>query len=313
MARAMIESFPVLTHKSMKRSLLVLAVLLIVPAFSYAAEVHCARGSTPSEDRLWDGYKVQLAPDADHPDQCDAAVTGADGKSIFDAKAPEMWVLEVSGKDVNADGKRDLVLETRTETPCCYRYFIVTPGNSPALVREVTTTPRLTFGSLGDPEHVDISTHEIVYQGIDGLDRDISPTPLIVLRMRGTSFYPVSQVYWGEYERDIQQAKMGVPQSAFDNFFGKPEDSASGRDKPKELSPDQIRQRDEAKAAVLAMYLDYVYGGRPQQAIKTLQEMWPDRDKDRIRQIVLSLRMRGVMSEINRQSTQASNPAPPTP
>lgn len=294
----------------MKRSLLVLAVLLLSSAFSFAADTHCGRGSLPSDYALWDGYHLQMAPDSDHPDQCHAAVLDADGKAIFEITAPEMWMLSVTGSDVNADDKKDVVLESLSASPCCYRYSIVTPGNTPAVIREVITTPRLTFGGRDGSGHIDITTHEVVYAGIDGLDRDVSPTPMVVLRMRGTSFYPVSQVYWEDYERDIEQAKAGIPQSAFDKFFGKP--SAADDGKPKEPSEEDLHAMRQAKAAVLAIYLDQIYGGRPQLAMKTMSDMWPDRDKDRIRQIILSLRMHGVMAEINRP-TQAANPAPAIP
>lgn len=293
----------------MKRSLLVLAVLVGFSAFSFA-ETHCDRNSNPSDATLWDGYHLQMAPEPEHPEQCHAALLDADGKAVFEANSAEMWMLPVSGQDINADDKRDVVLETRSATPCCFRYYILTPGASPVLVRDVTTTPRLTFADRDGSGHIDISTHELIYAGIDGLDRDASPMPLVVLRMRGSSFYPVSQVYWADYQRDIEQAKMGVPQSAFDKFFGKPN---GGDDKPKEPSPEERRAMDHAKTAVLTIYLDQLYGGRPQEAMKTLMEMWPDRDKDRIRQIILSLRMHGIMGEINRQATQAANPPATAP
>jgi len=294
----------------MKRSLLVLFVLLGLSACSFAADVHCVRGSLSSDNALWDGYRLQMAPDSDHPDQCHAAVLDPGGKAIFELSAPEIWMLPVSGSDVNADDKKDLVLESVSASPCCYRYSIITPGDTPAVIREVVTTPRLSFGDRDGTGHIDITAHEVVYLGIDGLDRDASPTPMVVLRMRGSSFYPVSQVFWADYERDIEQAKAGVPQSAFDKFFGKP--SAADQDKPKEPSEEDLRAIRQAKAAVLAIYLDQIYGGRPQLAMKTMSDMWPDRDKDRIRQIILSLRMRGVMAEINRP-VPGSSPAPPVP
>lgn len=294
----------------MKRSLLVLAVLFVSCVFSFAADIHCGRGSQPYDYPLWDGYHVQLSPDGNRPDQCHAAVLDSDGKAIFETTSPELWVLAVSGRDVNADEKKDVVFESVSANPCCYRYDIVTPGNSPAVIREIVTTPRLEFEDRDGGGHIEITTHEVVYAGIDGLDRDASPTPLVVLRMRGASFYPVSQIYWDDYQRDIDQARAGVPQSAFEKFFGKVQTGEDG--KPKEPSEEDLRAMARAKAAVLTIYLDQLYGGRPQLAMKTLMDMWPDRDKDRIRQIVLSLRMRGIMAEINRP-TQASNPAPPTP
>lgn len=294
----------------MKRSLLVLSVLLGLSACSFAADIHCGRGSLSSDNALWDGYHLQMTPDSDHPDQCHATVLDPDGKVIFELSAREIWMLPVSGSDVNADDKKDLVLESVSASPCCYRYSIITPGDTPAVIREVVTTPRLSFGDRDGTGHIDITAHEVVYLGIDGLDRDVSPTPMVVLRMRGSSFYPVSQVFWADYERDIEQAKSGVPQSAFDKFFGKP--SAADQDKPKEPSEEDLRLMKQAKAAVLTIYLDQLYGGRPQLAMKTMSDMWPDRDKDRIRQIILSLRMHGVMAEINRP-VPGSSPAPPVP
>ena len=58
------------------------------------------------------------------------------------------------------------------------------------------------------------------------------------------------------------------------------------------------------------MALDYLYGGRCQQAWETIADMWPENYRRRIRQVILKGRTGGVLSEINRQPTPPATPAP---
>ncbi len=293
-----------------------LVLVLAVTAFCASAAAldrGCAQGVGAWTENLWDGYNIEIAAaPVGAPAQCRALLKSADGKVLFEVTGAEALVNAISGSDVNGDGKPDVVIEThRTAGQCCYTYSILTPGESPPLVRQITTTPPLVFEDRDNNGKVEISTHDFAFVGIEGLGESDSPRPLVVFRLRGNTLYNVSSAYWPEYQREIETAKNGLSHSAEDLLIGRSNTNGTsvggGGGKPKELSPGEEKQLLDAKGAVLTMVVNYLYGGRGEEGWKTIRELWTDRDKDRIRQAILLSRSRGVLSEVNRTTAAAKS------
>lgn len=282
---------------------------LCVPAS--ALERGCSQGEGEWTENLWDGYKILIAPaTGSGTAQCRAALASPDGKVQFEVTGAEALVNSISGSDINGDGKPDVVIEThRTAGQCCYTYSILTPGANPPLVRQITTTPPLVFEDRDNNGKVEISTHDFAFVGIEGLGESDSPRPLVVFRLRGNTLYNVSASYWPEYERDLEAAKNTLSRSGQELLLGRNNSSGvgAGGNKPRELSPAEERQLLDAKGVVLTIALDYLYGGKGEDAWKTIREMWSDRDKERIRQAILLSRSRGVLSEVNRTGAATKN------
>jgi hypothetical protein len=290
----------------------VLALIALSP-FAGAQDRGCAQGVGEWTENLWDGYKIEIAAAQEGgPAQCRAALKSADGAVLFEVAGAEALVNRISGSDVNGDGKPDVVIEThRTAGQCCYTYSILTPGQSPPLVRQITTTPPLVFADRDGNGKVEIATHDFAFVGIEGLGESDSPRPLVVFRLRGNTLYNVSPAYWPEYQREIEVARNGLSRSGQELLLGRNTSTGTsvggGAGKPKELSPAEERQLLDSKGAVLTMVVNYLYGGRGEEAWKTIRELWTDRDKDRIRQAILLSRSHGVLSEVNRTPATAKN------
>lgn len=275
----------------------------------------CSQGIGQWTDTLWDGYKIEItAAQNGAPARCRAVLKSPDGKVLFEVTGADALVNPISGRDVNGDGKPDVVIEThRTAGQCCYTYSVLTPGQDPPLVRQITTTPPLIFEDRDNDGKVEIATHDFAFVGIEGLDESDSPRPLVVFRLRGNTLYNVSPAYWPEYQREIQAAKNGLSRSGEELLIGRNNSSGAGAGaggggkKPKEMSSGEEKQLLDAKSAVLTMVLNYLYGGKGEDAWKTIREMWTDRDKERIRQAILLSRSRGVLSEVNRTTPPAKN------
>jgi len=294
-------------------TLVVVLALIALSSSAAALDRGCAQGVGQWTENLWDGYKIEIAAtQGGAPAQCRAVLKSADGKVQFEVTGAEALVNPISGSDVNGDGKPDVVIEThRSAGQCCYTYSILTPGQNPPLVRQITTTPPLVFEDRDNNGKVEIVTHDFAFVGIEGLGESDSPRPLVVFRLRGNTLYNVSPAYWPEYQREVEVAKAGLSHSAQELLLGRNNSSSSGvgtgSGKPKELSPAEEKQLLDAKGAVLTMVLNYLYGGKGEDAWKTIREMWTDRDKDRIRQTILFSRSRGVLSEVNRLPAAAKN------
>jgi len=289
-----------------------LFVVLLLAAFSASAaglDRGCAQGIGEWTENLWDGYKIEItAAPSGAPAQCRAALQSADGKVLFEVTGAEALVNPISGHDINGDGKPDVVIEThRTAGQCCYTYSILTPGADPPLVRQITTTPPLVFEDRDNNGKIEISTYDFAFVGIEGLGESDSPRPQVVFRLRGNTLYNVSASYWPEYQREIEAAKNGLSRSGQELLLGRNNTSGAavggGGGQAKELSPAEEKQLLDAKSAVLTVVVNYLYGGRGEEAWKTIREMWTDRDKERIRQAILLSRSRGVLSEVNRTGT----------
>lgn len=290
----------------MKLRILAFSLLLVSFSACAWAQRGCSQGQGELRRELWDGYAAEVAPaPSETRAQCRAALLAPDGKVLFETVAAEAVVNEITGRDLNGDTKPDVVLETRRGEPCCYTYSILSPAGSPPLVRQITTSEPLTFEDREGDGKIEISTRDHAYNGFDGLPESQSPAPLVVFRLRGNTLYNVSASYWSEYEMEINQARASVSRNALD-LLKSGAGASDPRGKPKELSPIEERQVIEAKGVVLSIALNYLYGGKGQEAWKTIQDMWTDLDKDRIRQLILRTRMNGVLAEVNR-----NQPAPP--
>lgn len=295
----------------MKLRLLVLfaACLLALPAF--AAPERCVRGAPEVQRELWDGYSVVIGPPADvsKKDQCHAVVLAPGGKILFEATDTEAAINPITGTDVNADDKPDVVLETRAARgQCCFNYYIISLADPPGVVRSISVSVPLSFEDRDGDGKVEIWTHDYAFTYIEGLSRSDSPSPLVFFRLKGSTLYDVSPAFWSEYESDIAQARGQIPKKALEDMLkDETEDTkprAPGEHDPKDETYMHIR------GLVLQITADYLYGGRGQQAWQTLDEMWRLNDRDRIRQVILRTRSRGVLGELSRQPTPAAAPPP---
>ena len=292
--------------------ILIAACLLALPAL--AAEQRCTRGGPEVRKDLGDGYSVVIGPPADESRKnlCRAAIVGPAGQVLFEVTDSEATLNPITGTDVNGDDQPDVVLETRAAGgKCCYGYYVVSLADPPGLLRAFSVSVPLTFEDRDGDGKVEISARENAFDSIEGLSTTESPHPLVIFRLKGATLYYVSQAFWHEYEPDIAQARGQIPKGALNDML------MSEMPDAKPAPPDQRDPKDEKylhiRALVLQIALDYLYGGRGQQAWDTIYEMWPENDRRRIRQVILKGRTQGVLSEINRQPGPPAAPPPPSP
>ena len=289
--------------------LLFAACLLTSSAFA-AGEPRCVRGRPSLQKDLWDGYSVQIGPPADESrkDQCHATVLAPGGKVLFETADCEAALNPITGTDVNGDDKPDVVLETRAARgKCCYNYYVISLAGPPGLLRALSVSVPLTFEDRDGDGKVEMWTRDNAFDSIEGLPTTDSPFPLVFFRLKGNTLYNVSPAFWSEYEADIAQARGQISKKDLEEMLKTEGENA--KPKPPDAHDPKAADYLHIKGLVLQITLDYLYGGRGQQAWDTIRDMWQDNDKGRIRQVILQGRTRGVLSEINRQPQPAA-PAP---
>jgi hypothetical protein len=283
--------------------------VLFASSLSLAASQSCENGRGAYKMPLWDGFFIQLSPTDDG--KCRTELRSDSGESLYSAVGDESHIESgVTGRDVNADGKNDAVVETLVNNK--HRYAILTPGMTPPLIREMATTVPLTFVDKDGDGKIEIYARERAFINIDGLPEDVSPTPMAIFRISGNRIYPVMNSFWPEYEADINRAKSYISKDALAFLQGV---SPKGAD---ERKPTEDRAITETKGYILQVVLDYIYGGKAQQGWAYLIDNWQDRDKDRIRSLITSAMNHGLRGEINAippqpAAVQAAQPAQPSP
>jgi hypothetical protein len=273
--------------------------------FSLAATQSCENGRGAYKFALADGFAIQLGPTEDG--KCRIELRPEAGEAVYSAVGDEAHIeFGVTGRDLNGDGKNDAVLETLANGK--HHYAILTPGVNPPLVREIATSVPLTFEDKAGDGKIEISGRERVYINIDGLPQDVSPAPLAIFRISGNRIYPVMNAFWPEYEAEINRAKSYISKDALAFIQGV---SPKGAD---ERKPAEDREVNETKGYILQVVLNYIYGGKPQQGWQYFMDNWQDRDKDRVRSLLISARNHGLLGEINATpptAAQAAQPAQP--
>lgn len=287
----------------MKLALLHVALLLFSIS-AFGQQRLCSDGQGADRIELPNGYVAQVAGAVDqaHGGQCHATITSSDGKIAYEVYGPEIALSPVSGMDVNGDGKPDAVIESHPlPRQCCWNYYIVTPGETPAVQRQLTTSVPLTFeDKLGDGK-VEMWTRDFAFDNVEGFPRAEAPEPLIFFRLRGKTIYDVSSLFWPEYEREINEAKSGISNADVDELTKIEGDNA----KPPQEGDPKVAHLLSVRALILTVALDNLYGGHGADCWKTISDMWPLLDRQRIRQEILERRMHGILGEINK-------PAPST-
>jgi hypothetical protein len=301
----------------MNRLLLSAAIFLMISGSALAAAPNgCAQGSGEYQRNLWNGYTVEFAPASagNTAGQCHGAVKSADGAIVFEISAPEVMFNEVSGADLNNDGKPDVVIEShRARGQCCYTYDIVTPGETPTLVREITASVPLQFEDVENDGKIEITARDNAFDGFDGLPAEFAPHPQLIFRLRGSTLYYVSPSFWDQYQSAIDLARNSISKARLEKFKNPSSGGATtglmsqGGPQQGQASGLEGRELNEAKGTVLEIVLDYLYGGKGEEAWKQLKAMWPYPDNVRIRQEILAARARGVLSEVNRPAMKAGS------
>jgi len=276
-----------------------LSMLFLLVAWSgLAPAADCMNGRGDFQKPLWDGYTLQIGPaQGDHKNECFAAVIAPDGKTVFNVFGVDTTMLRVTGRDVNGDGKPDVVLLTHASSSPENVYSIVGTAEPAGLIRQIATSAELSFEERSEG-HTEIVTRDTSFRDLEGLPGDQTPAPMLFLRLKGKEIYNVSQVYWPEYELAIKEARAKLSKN--DMGLLKTDEFAQKGHKDKDLSPQEIAHIQDVKSVVLEIVLDYIYGGKGEEGWKLLTEFWAYSDRQRIRQELLRRRMAGVLRDINR-------------
>jgi hypothetical protein len=250
------------------------------------------------------GYTLRLLPskkdrddkDNDGDPRCRAILISPSGKKITVAQDWALGLDKISGSDLNADGKPELVLDGYTGgLHCCYTYLIISLGSSPQAVRALRSQLPMIFAKQADGTaliHADDGIFDYFL-----LPHSDAVIPKLVLKMEGNNLVDVSAHFPKAYDEEIEQARSQLTSLELEKFR-----QSNYRDR---LFMDQASTVHK----VLTIVLDYLYSGREAKAWEVLNELWPPPDVARVKSLIVERRDRGLLAELAKRAPKAPQEA----
>jgi hypothetical protein len=208
------------------------------------------------------------------------------------------WQLDVDAMGVDLGlGTPVLALATKaTDTTRFATYQLYSLKGVPHLIREITGSDSYSAKDSDLDGQINIWAHDSV--AVDGFDDiplasfDFPPT--VVLRFEKRRLIDVSADFQETFDQQIALMRSRLnPEDlhAFKSSDGLA--SQSGLE-----SKINLHRLLMAKVAVLEIVFAYLYSGREEEAWKTLTELWPSVDFERVRAAIIRARTTGLLHQV---------------
>ncbi len=263
-----------------------IALLFVLAVWPTTAQqpAGCYSASGSVTTKLYN-FTISVKP---HPDQekfhdeCLLTVTSPEGKILFQDHDHGLQIDPISGKDINGDSQPDLVVIAYSGgAHCCWTYSIYSLGLNPRLLTRIHNERDIAFVQQPTSHNVTMKTQDGRFDYFDGLCHACTVFPIVFLRLEGDSLKDVSAEFWPDYQKEIDAAEKLLTPEAIAKF-------RSSDGKSPEVS--------DTKTTVLNIVFAYLYGGKPDQAWEELQKLWPTKDYDRIKALIIKTRGEGFVN-----------------
>lgn len=236
-------------------------------------EVHKALGN---------GYALNIRPAPSEMEAlCWAEISDNSGAVLYEVNDFAVGLHDTTGKDINGDGKPDVVIEASTGgARCCLQYAIVSL-DPPRVLAQIRNAYPIGFKEMTG--RILLATQDGAFDFFQGF-YEPSPRADVFLRFQGNQLEDVSAEFRDEYDRQIAKARQRLTKSELDQF----------------RTAGPTPQKPEVHAAILTIVVEYLYSGREQQAWQAFDEMWPATTRQRVKQLILDTRARGLASQLGR-------------
>ena len=231
---------------------------------------------------------------------CEAALSWGDQNLVVSDAAPELDI-DAFGADLGLGVPVVAVQVKKSKADCCMEYRIYSLREPPVLLHSITGGEYFSAADTDLDDRVEIWTDDAAsVEGFENLRlRDLDFAPPIVLRFVRGRLLDASSEFRSYFDQKIadERAKLN-PQDLVDfkSSDGKLAFVAA-------IPADPLPRLRSVKVKVLEIVWSYLYSGREQEAWRSLAEMWPAADFDRIRAALLNARARGIRSQVDGVST----------
>lgn len=240
---------------------------------------------SPSIEKTIGQYKVELAafPQKHGERLCQAYLVDPAGRRTFLLEDANISIHQGTGMNLFGDGNAALVIEGYTGgSHCCYTYRIVNLGEHPLILPPIQNGSPFYFFKDKASGQSRIMTSDGDFDDFDRLCPGCELFPRVVLRVDSTGLHDASADFLDQYDSEIALANAKIGKDEIGRFL--------------------MSDFEDARALVLEIVYSYLYSGREAQAWQALDEMWPAKDRARIKQQILTAKAKGLLSKIEKTS-----------
>ena len=231
---------------------------------------------------------------------CEAALSWGDQSLVVSDAAPDLDI-DAFGVDLGVGAPVVALQVKKSKAECCMVYKIYSLRAPPVLLRSISGGQFFSAADTDLDGRVEIWTDDAAsVEGFENLRlRDLDFAPPIVLRFVSGRLLDVSSEFQPYFDQKIAEVRAKLNSQDLGDFKSSDGKLASAAALPASGLP---RLRG-VKVKVLEIVWSYLYSGREQEAWRSLAEMWPAADLDRVRAALLNARARGIRSQVDGVST----------
>jgi hypothetical protein len=219
---------------------------------------------------------------------------------------PKAWQLDVDAMGIDLGlGAPVVAFQIRkSDIDQLAKYEIYTLKEPPRLLRTITGGSSYSATDTDLDGRIEIWTNDA--EAVNGFENiplnALDFAPPVVLRFEQKQLIDVSSEFRPDFDRRIATLRAQLNDQQLSEF--KHSDGALST--RSSLPLDQAHALSATKIKVLEMVWCYLYSDREPQAWKTLAEMWPESDFDRMRNAILNVRAKGIRRQVNGVSHELS-------
>jgi hypothetical protein len=266
--------------------------------------VVCTHGTGSFEEEFRTGVRVRVGAARNGElatRACEAELSWDKQERVIGAGAPQLDV-DALGVDLGL-GAPVVTFQVKTSNvTCCMEYQIYSLQKPPRLLRTITGGEFFSAADTDLDGRVEIWTRDAAsVDGFEGLVLDeLDFAPTVVLRFEGGRMRDVSAEFQPYFDEEIARVRAELASQDLQDFK-----NSDGRSTAP-VSAEGLRRKDHlqaVKAKVLEIVWSYLYSGREQEAWRSLADMWPTADTDRIHAAILRARAGGIRVQVDDVST----------
>ena len=287
-------------------TLFLLSCLTAHVCHAQSRDVVCRDGAGDFEAEFRTGVTVSVGPARNElldARVCRAAISWGDQNLEVAAEVPQLDI-DAFGVDLGLGAPVVALQIKKSKAECCMEYHIYSLREPPVLLRRLSGGQFFSAADTDLDGRVEIWTDDAAaVEGFESLKlSDLDFAPPVVLRFDRGRLLDVSSEFRPYFDQKIADVKAKLNPQDLGDFKTSDGKLASAANLPAGW---QGRLRN-AKGKVLEIVWSYLYSGREQEAWRSLAEMWPAADMDRIRAAILDARGRGIRSQVDGVSTANS-------
>ena len=233
--------------------------------------------------------------------ECQATLEWGKENLVVAEKAAQID-LDLFGVDLSKDGPVAAFQIRENTDGCCASYQIYSLEKPPRLLRTITGGSSFTASDKDFDGRVEIWTDDsAAVNGLDGLlVAYMDYPPAYVLRFENGRLLDANSEFQDYFDGIVGRVRDEINADSLREF--KLSDGRLQQDSSSDFA--RINRLRVVKIQILEIVWAYLYSGREQEAWRSLAEMWPAGDVERIRQAVTGARANGILAQIERVSTR---------